>query len=208
MFKVSRIINRMVFAVAFLLVLNASAFAQASSPETITLAVDLTLPTGTQVTGTVLIERKAGTTTDNISFVGTVSGAYTSIKATGTETWSDPNDATLTVDKITEWNSTKRQPPLPVILQFSQTSANLFTINGVPVAISGWLKPPGGGSASYIVRVAGSGPQDVTTLPNTGAGPISGVSFTPGWITTGLVGSGLVLLLLGLYLSRRHRIRY
>jgi hypothetical protein len=202
MFSIVRIASRAALSGCLLLLFAASAFAQANT-ETVTLQVDVTLPVGTQVTGTALIQRQPGTMTDDISFVGTINGSYASLKATGSEAWSGAGEATFTIDKITEWNTGKKQPPLPMTFQVSQPSAGLLLVNGAPVAISGELKAPGSGSASYVVTAAGNGPQVLTTLPNTGEGPA--MTFTPVSIALSLVASGLALVAFGLGIGARRR---
>jgi len=196
--SIFRIVGKVGLCAAFLFMFVATASAQATRDETVTVQVDITLPTGTQVTGTALIQRHPGTMRDDISFVGTIGGSYASAKATGSEAWTGPHEATFTIDKITQWESKKKEPQVPLVFHVSQGSANLLTVNGVPVAISGELKAPGSGSASYTITAAGNGPQVVALLPNTGEGP---TITTPLLMVMALVASGLALLGLGLCLG-------
>jgi hypothetical protein len=168
MLSIARTACKIILAASFLLLLPVAAGAQAVNLETVTIQVDVTAPTGTQVTGTVLVKRQPGTTRDDISFVGIINGSSVSLKATGTEAWSSPTDATLTVDTITQWDSGLGVPALPVVLHISQSSAGLLSINGVTVAFNGQLKAPGSGSASYVVTNPGSGAKEIALLPKTG----------------------------------------
>src|SRR5947209_15401793 len=69
--------------------------ANLTTPETITIQVDVTTPTNTTVVGTVLVKRTPGTNVVDIEFNGTVNGKQAHATAKATETWGDNSQDTI-----------------------------------------------------------------------------------------------------------------
>jgi hypothetical protein len=145
--------------------------AQQTNPpaEIVTLQTDVTTPTGTHVTGTVIVKRYVGSpVTDDVTFTGMINGTPTSAHVTGSELWKSANEADFTIDNILEWNMGVAKPAVPLTLNVVQTSPQLITVNGLPFAISGDLKPIGSGDANFVITNPGQGTQPVSILPKTG----------------------------------------
>src|SRR4051794_39212771 len=129
-----------------LALLPASSFAQATNTETVTMQVDVTLPSGTHVVGTVVAKRtiiNPSETDTELTFNGTINGYPASATATAVERWSDDGHATIEITKITSWKARDVDQPPPMDLVIAQAGPGLITVNGVPVAMDGQLQAPG-----------------------------------------------------------------
>lgn len=166
--------------------------------ETVTIQVDVTLPSGTSVVGTVVVQRTPGAATTHVSYNGTIKGKPANATAEVTETWSGNTDK-IHVVAITSWNAVVRQPTISDF-ELTWIGNGLITVNGIPFAINAPLEGPGTGNHTYVVTMPGSGSQDVKTLPQTGSGSLLS---DPMMLSGLLVAVGAGLLLLGITLSRR-----
>jgi LPXTG-motif cell wall-anchored protein len=170
---------------------------QANPPtEIVTLQTDATSPTGTHVTGTVLIKRYAGSpVTDDVTFTGMINGAPATAHVIGSESWKSANEADFTIVSILDWPAGVPKPSVPLTLDVVQTSPGLITVNGVPFAISGQLKPVGSGDANFVITNPGAGTQPISILPSTGH------DLSPTALL--LAAGGILMLALGLGIRSR-----
>src|SRR5689334_20903055 len=103
-----------IIRVAALLIAMVSAFAlgpsgamaQQAGRETVTIQVDVTLPSGVSVIGALVARRQCGATTaTTLSFNGMVDGKPVSAAATADETWSGDSRGEISNLKLTSWSS-------------------------------------------------------------------------------------------------------
>ena len=208
MSQIARVIRSIpLFALAFAaLIFPVSAFASPSAnpgnltaPETVTIQVDTTAPNGAKIAGTVVIKRTPGSPTSQVTFHGTINGKPADATANAVETWSGNSNDKIHITEITSWHASVAQPQM-LDIELSQAGHGLLTINGIPLASSAALAPPGSGDMTYMVTNPGSGEQNVGLLPQTGEGSFLS---DPGMLSSILVAAGAGLLLLGLSLGKR-----
>lgn len=168
---------------------------QAVRSETVTVQVDVRTPAGTQITGTIVAQRKCSDSSSaltDLAFNGMVNGQPASASATGTETWSGNSTAEFNLISVSAW-SIPLTKPSTLKLNIAQTAPGLISVNGVPVAIDGDLMAPCGGKTHYTVTNAGQSTGQIVLLPKTGAGPIWA---NPLFIVVLLVVPGTLMLVL------------
>lgn len=157
----------------------AAAAAQGGS-ETVTAQVTLTMPTGEQVSGTMVTHRALGATIQSTwTFSGMLNGQLARAAGTATERWLGEGRLEVAMTAITEFTvggePIARNPDgTPYIPQsllqtvvIEDTGNGVVNVRGVPLAIGGPLLPPGSGDVSYVITNAGAGTRSITTLPNT-----------------------------------------
>lgn len=186
MSRIARIVGLILLFMLAVTMFPVGVAAQASDPatETVTIQLDGTTPTGMQIIGALVVKRTPGTGKADLKFNGTINGQPASATATATETWSGNGTAVIKVTEITSWNSSMPKPAL-MNIELVQVSAGLLTLNGIPMAASGSLLPPGSGNASYVVGNAGEGVDTLVFLPNTGQGGVlAGPLLIAGFLVT------------------------
>jgi hypothetical protein len=122
----------------------------------------------------------------------------------------------IEITSINSWNVPLGRPN-PVTINISQTSPEVVSVNGVPVAINRPLKAActgdqgtiaggqnqnGSGPLAYVLTNPGQGSGQVVLLPNTGDGPIF---FNPLTIVAMLITPGIFLVLVSGLLNRRRK---
>ncbi|MEP6776722.1 MAG: hypothetical protein ABJA50_14100 [Chloroflexota bacterium] len=169
-----------------------------TSDEYVTVQIDGATPTGVHIVGTLVVRRTLSTGEANLSFNGTVEGQPASASAIASETWAGTGKDELNVTSITSWNAPVPQPSL-MNVHLSQVGPGLLTINGIPMATSAELLPPGSGNQTYVVTNPGVGEDSVAFLPQTGSG---GAMLDPLMIAMFLVTIGPLLVVVGIVISK------
>jgi hypothetical protein len=200
--RIKRIAGIMILTLLAVTIAPVGVMAQpASGNETVTILVDVRTLTGTQITGTITAQRQcggSGTTFTALSFNGMVNGQPASASANGTETWSSNNAIEFELGTITAWKVPLTKPAR-LNLTIVQTTPDLISVNGVPVAIDGMLAAPCGGKTRYTVTNAGQSTELIVLLPKTGSGPIWA---HPLFIMTMMVVPGLALIVVSSMLRK------
>lgn len=207
MFGISRIggIALMVMFAAIADPLGARAQNNRSATEFVTIQLDATTLTGTHIAGSLVIERVVGTGTARLDFNGTIDGAPALAAANATETWNGSDSAVVAITEITSWNAPIPRPQA-MSIKLSQVGGGLVTLNGIPLAVSAPLAPPGSGNLSYVATTPNQGEIPITFLPKTGQGgagtePLLIVGFLVSFVPL-TVGLGVVFNKLGTNFSR------
>jgi hypothetical protein len=198
MSRIARIASPIVLLMLAATMFTGHAWAQAASTETVTIQLDSTTPMGTHLIGALVIKRTVGTGQAALSFDGTINGLPASATANATETWPSGDRGEITVTEITSWNASVPRPNAMKV-ELAQVGPGVVTINGIPMAASGAIRPPGSGSATYTVTNPGQGTDPLSLLPKTGDG---GVLADPLLVVGFLVAIGPALVVLGTLLGK------
>lgn len=191
----------------FVALLPTIAAAQQPSTETVTVQVRGTLPTGTIVIGTVVVQRTCGSpVTSQFTFNGMVNGHQAQFTGTMHENWLGNGKEEVEVLSTSVPGLVLGESPLRKVV-LAQTGANTIAVDGIPVAIDGTLVQPCGGRTSYTVTNIGQGSRTIQQLPNTASNQV--LDRAP-WLMQPYVIPGLfiaagVLLLLASRLFRDRR---
>jgi hypothetical protein len=160
----------------------------AAATETSVWQVDVSVPViNRAILGTLTANVDPATGNGDWSFQGTVDGHTATASGKGQLSGSGSN-GTITITSIDQWNLPGvPKPGLPLSGSVKVTGnvayltihAQTLTFPLIPLSISGSNSssvqfPPAAGT--YAVTMAGSGTQDVNSLPVTGAGPVGIVS--------------------------------
>lgn len=153
--------------------------------ETVTAQINITLPTGEQVTGAIVNRRQLGSAVRSTwTFSGMASGQPVQAAGTATERWLGGGQLEIAMETITSYqvgskpsatnpDGTPYVPsPLLQTVLIADVGNGVLTVRGIPLAISAGslgakLYPPGSGDISYVVTSAGQGPAVITSIPNT-----------------------------------------
>lgn len=180
-----------------LALLPRTVMAQEPVTETITVQVNVTLPTGNAVIGTIVAQRTYGAeVVITGTFNGMLDGKPFSVSGSAIEHWVSDTQVAVEVTSINVPGMAQANSLLRTY-QVVQSSPGLVLVEGMPIAVDAPLVPPRRGTASvqsanYTVTNAGAGPQILTQLPNT-AGGIGGHPFVMAGLLVA-VGSGLLLV--------------
>ena len=200
--RITRIAGIMILALLAAAIAPVGVMAQPTSgSETVTVLVDVRTLARTQITGTITAQRQcssSGTTFTDLNFNGMVNGQPASASATGTETWSSNNTVEFDLGTVTAWKVPLTKPT-SLKLSIVQTTPDLISVNGVPVAIDGVLMAPCGGKTRYTVTNAGQSTDVIVLLPKTGSGPIWA---HPLFIMTMMVLPGIILIVVSSMLRK------
>jgi hypothetical protein len=189
---------RLLLLLFALALLPLTAAAEEIPTQTVSIQVNISAPSGASIIGTIVARRTGGAgVTTELSFTGMMNGAPASMKGTAVERWTGDNQSQLQLTSITEWHAAVAQPSL-LTLDISQSSPDVFYVNGVVFAIDHALQAPFGDRNSYVITMPGQGTSQIKVLPNTGDGP----GITPLMIVGLLIGPGIVLVLLGSLLRK------
>ena len=153
--------------------------------ETVTAQINITLPTGEQVTGAIVNRRLLGSEVQSTwTFSGMASGQPVQAAGTATERWLGDGQLEIAMETITSYQVGSQPPatnpdgtpyvpsPLLQTVLIEDVGNGVLTVRGIPLAISAGplgarLYPPGSGDISYVVTNAGQGPAVITAIPNT-----------------------------------------
>jgi hypothetical protein len=172
--------------------------AAAAGPEIITINTDITTPTGSQLTGTFVVQRDVSSGRATWTFSGMLNGKPVAANGATVERWSTSGTGTVELTAITAPGITLSSLPVRTIT-ISVGNNGLITLLGVPLAISGPIRPPGAGNAIIYVTNAGRGARQITSLPNTaGDAPVS-----PELVAGSLLLAGAAAIYAGTRRSRR-----
>lgn len=174
--------------------------------ETVTIHVNVHLPTGTDVLGTVVLDRTCGVeeTQSLATFNGMVNGTPATFNATAIERWYGNGNQEVEIVATDVKTPVLGSVPLRSF-RIVQTAPGMGTVEGIPAAIDGTLEAPCSGRTSYTVTTAGQGSQSITELPRTGTPTLLANPIT---LTLLLTTVGGAMLVAGVWMGKRRVAQY